>query len=140
MGGPSVDASYIIKRDEKGNAVRAVAIDPMPDFVFRNEHWVCAPAAPDITGTLAYNAQALQAGFLTDKARENVVPELWRRLGGLVYASLSQPGTGPVYLFEQEDGTLVVFENKASFEVAVQTDMARRSEPAAPAPSRSTRA
>ncbi len=131
MGGPKVDASYIIKRDEKGNAVRAVAIDPMPDFVFRNEHWVCAPAAPDLTGNLAYNAQALQAGFLTDKARERVVPELWRRLGALVYVSLSQPGTGPVYLFEQEDGTLVVFENKASFEVAVQTDMARRPEPVA---------
>ena len=131
MGGPKVDASYIIKRDEKGNAVRAVAIDPMPDFVFRNEHWVCAPAAPDLTGSLAYNAQALQAGFLTDKARERVVPELWRRLGALVYASLLQPGTGPVYLFEQEDGTLVTFEDKASFEAAVQADMARRPTPVA---------
>ena len=131
MGGPKVDASYIIKRDEKGNAVRAVAIDPMPDFVFRNEHWVCAPAAPDLTGSLAYNAQALQAGYLTDKARERVVPELWRRLGALVYGSLAQPGTGPVYLFEQEDGTLVTFEDKASFEAAVQADMARRPTPVA---------
>ncbi len=128
MGGPSVDASYIIKRDEKGNAVRAVAIDPMPDFVFRNEHWVCAPAAPDLNGTLAYNAQALQAGFLTDKARERIVPELWRRLGALVYASLSRPGTGPVYLFEQEDGTLRVFEDKAAFEAAIRADLAQRGE------------
>jgi hypothetical protein len=126
MGGPSVDASYIIKRDEKGNSVRAAAIDPMPDFVFRNEHWVCAPAAPDLNGNPAYNAQALAAGFLTDKAREQVVPDLWRRLGALVYGSLSQPGTGPVYLFENEDGTLVAFEDKGSFESVVQADQARR--------------
>ena len=31
--------------------VRAVAEDPMPDFAFRNEHWVCAPAAADERGT-----------------------------------------------------------------------------------------
>jgi hypothetical protein len=131
MGGPSVDSSYIIKRDEKGNAVRAVAIDPMPDFAYRNEHWVCAPAAPDLNGTLAYNAHALEAGFLTDKSRERIIPDLWRRLGALVYASLSQPGTGPVYLFEHEDGSLTAFEDAASFEAAIQADQARRTEPVA---------
>jgi hypothetical protein len=126
MGGPSVDASYIIKRDEQGNAVRAVAIDPMPDFAYRNEHWVCAPAAPDLNGTLAYNTHALQAGFLTDKARERLVPEVWRRLSALVYVSLSRPGEGPVYLFEQEDGTLILFDDAASFEAAVQADQGPR--------------
>jgi hypothetical protein len=126
MGGPSVDASYIIKRDEQGNPVRAVAIDPMPDFAYRNEHWVCAPAAPDLNGTLAYNTHALESGFLTDKARERIVPEVWRRLGALVYTSLSRPGEGPVYLFEQEDGTLIAFDDAASFEAAIQADQGPR--------------
>lgn len=127
MGGPSVDAGYIIKRDDRGNAVRAVALDPMPDFAYRNEHWVCAPAALDVNGDVAYNVQALESGYLTDKSREQIVDEVWRRLGALVYASLRQPGAGKAWVFEREDGTLIAFDDEASFEAAVRADLALRS-------------
>ncbi len=123
MGGPSGDARYIIRRDGAGNMVRAVAEDPMPDFAFRNEHWVCAPAAADERGTPAYNASALQNGYLLDKGGSRVVTGLWRRLAGLVYASLSA-GTGsePVRVFEMRDGALRVFADAASFQAAIAAD------------------
>jgi DNA-binding transcriptional regulator YdaS (Cro superfamily) len=67
MGGPKGEARYIIKRDARGQAERALALDPMPDFAFRQDRWVCAPAASDAQGHLAINVHALKAGYLTDK-------------------------------------------------------------------------
>ena len=123
MGGPTGDAHYIIKRDLAGNAVRAVAEDPMPDFAFRNEHWVCAPAAADDRGTPAYNAAALEGGYLLDKGGTKVVAGLWRRLATLVYASLSAgPGAEPVRLFETRAGELRRFDDAASFQAAIAAD------------------
>jgi hypothetical protein len=123
MGGPGGDARYIIKRDAVGNLVRAVAEDPMPDFAFRNEHWVCAPAAAAEDGTPAYNASALDGGYLVDKSRKKVVSGLWRRLATLVYASLSAgPGAEPVRLFETREGELLLFTDGASFQAAIVAD------------------
>jgi hypothetical protein len=127
MGGPDGDSRYIIKRDGQGNSVRAVALDPMPDFAYRNEYWVCAPATADAGGQMAFNVQALEAGFLTDKGRDKLISELWRRQAALCYASLGAPGGGStVYVFEQDDGELVVFPDEASFQAAVEADRAAR--------------
>ena len=120
MGGPGGDARYIIKRDPAGNMVRAVAEDPMPDFAFRNEHWVCAPGTSDEHGVAAYNASALESGYLLDKAGAKVVSGLWRRLATLIYASLSAgPGTEPVRLIETREGELRVFTDAAGFQAAI---------------------
>jgi hypothetical protein len=125
MGGPSGKAGYIIKRDAKGNPERALALDPMPDFAFRQEHWVCAPVAADGEGRLAVNVQALRAGYLTDKAMEKVVPELWRRAATLLYASLTAEGER-AWVFETSDGKMVSFRDQGSFEAAVEIDMKNR--------------
>ncbi len=129
MGGPTGDARYIVKRDAQANSVRALAIDPMPDFAYRNEHWVCAPVTPDSRGNTAYNVHALEAGFLTDKQRQRLVTDLWRRQAAICYASLGAPGGGDtVYLFEQSDGELVIYPDAAAFQAAVAA--ARRATPA----------
>ncbi|MBI4511767.1 MAG: hypothetical protein HY698_19190 [Deltaproteobacteria bacterium] len=127
MGGPSGQASYIIKRDERGNAVRAVALDPMPDFAYRNEHWVCAGVVADANGKPAYNVQALEGGYLTDKGRERLVLDLWRRAGALLHASLAAPGGDRVYVFETEQGDLLAFPDEVTFTAAVATDQALHS-------------
>ena len=123
MGGPAGDARYLIKRDEQGNAVRALALDPMPDFAYRNEYWVCAPVTADPRGAAAFNVQALQAGYLTDKQREKLVIDLWRRQAVICYASLAAPGTDDtVWAFEKADGELLIFADHRSFEAAVEAD------------------
>lgn len=133
MGGPTGDARYLIKRDEQGNAVRALALDPMPDFAYRNERWICAPVATDTRGNTAYNVHALEAGYLTDKHRERIVPELWRRQAAICYASLAAPGAGDtVHLLEQPDGSLLVFPDAAALQAAIDAD--RQASPAPPAP------
>jgi hypothetical protein len=123
MGGPKGDARYIIKRDAEGNASRALALDPMPDFAFRNEYWVCAPATTDTRGGVAYNVQALQAGYLTDKQHKDIVPDLWRRQAAICYASLAAPGHGDtVYAFETAEGDIVIFPDAAAFRAAVEAE------------------
>ena len=120
MGGPDGDARYFIKRDAGGNPVRAVAEDPMPDFAFRNERWVSAAIAPDASGATAVNLAALGGGYLLDKAGERVVTGLWRRLGTLLYVSLSAPaGRDPVRLYEAADGTLSIVEDDAAWQRAI---------------------
>jgi len=122
MGGPAGDAKYIIKRDAAGNPVRATAEDPMPDFAFRNEHWVCAPATTDVHGTPAVNLSALQGGYLLDKAGDKIVPHLWQRLATLLYASLSAPpGSTPVRLLEAADGTLSTFTDADAWKAATSS-------------------
>ncbi len=133
MGGPSGEARYIIKRDESGQAERAMALDPMPDFAFRQDRWVCAPAAADAQGRLAINVHAQQAGYLTDKGGTQIVPVLWQRQAALLYAALADDlaaEDGAVYLLETPDGQLFAFPTAAQFEAAVQADLAQ----AAPAP------
>lgn len=121
MGGPGGDAKYIIKRDATGNPVRAVAEDPMPDFAFRNEHWVCAPATTDQRGTPSFNLAALQGGYLLDKSGEYIVSGLWHRLATIVYASLSSPkSTEPVRLYEAADGTLSIYDDAAAWAEATR--------------------
>ena len=125
MGGPSAEARYIIKRDEQGQAERALALDPMPDFAFRQDRWVCAPAAADAQGRLAINVHAQQAGYLTDKAATQIVPVLWQRQAALLYASLAEglaADDGEVYLLETQEGPLYAFPSAAAFEAAVQAD------------------
>lgn len=114
MGGPDDDSHYIIKRDAAGNAVRAAAEDPMPDFAFRNERWVCAPLVADASGATAVNLAALSGGYLVDKAGERPVTALWARLGTLLYASLSSgAGAEPVRLYEAADGALSIITDAA---------------------------
>jgi outer membrane protein assembly factor BamB len=123
MGGPTGDARYLIKRDARGNAIRALALDPMPDFAYRNEYWVCAPVTTDLRGEVAYNASALGAGYLTDKQRRQLVPDLWRRQAALCYASLAAPGGGDtVYAFERSDGEIFVFADAAALQAAIDAD------------------
>ncbi len=123
MGGPTGDARYIVKRDEQGNAVRALALDPMPDFAYRNEHWICAPVTPDTRGNTALNVQALEAGYLTDKQRQRLVTDLWRRQAAICYASLAAPGGGDtVYAFEKADGEILIFPDEAAFQAAIDAD------------------
>jgi len=69
MGGPGGESRYIIKRNEKGEHVRSVAVDPMPDFAFRNEKWVCAPVAEDARGEPGVQRHGVQRG-LSDRCGE----------------------------------------------------------------------
>lgn len=127
MGGPSGQARYIIKRDEQGQAERALALDPMPDFAFRQDRWVCAPAAADAQGRMAINVHAQQAGYLTDKAGTQIVPVLWQRQAALLYAALADElaaEDGAAYLVETQDGQLFAFPSAAAFEAAVAADRA----------------
>lgn len=93
----------------------------MPDFAFRQEHWVCAPATTDLQGKPCYNISALQGGYLLDKAGEKVVAGLWRRLATLLYASLSAPsGATVARVYEAADGTLTTYADEASWKAAIQ--------------------
>lgn len=127
MGGPQGDARYIMKRDAMGRMVRAMALDPMPDFAFRNEHWVCAPVAMDIRGEAALNLRALTEGYGTDVERKSIVATLWERQAIALYASLSEEtARHRAFIFEEGDGRLLSFPDRASFEAAVEADQALR--------------
>lgn len=129
MGGPSGESRYIIKRDARGQAERALALDPMPDFAFRQDRWVCAPAAADAGGNLAINVHALKAGYLTDRGGNTIAPVLWQRQATLLYAALAEElpaDDGAVYLFEDASGALYSFPSQAGFAAAVQADEALR--------------
>jgi hypothetical protein len=131
MGGPGGDVRYIVKRDHNGVMVRGLALDPMPDFAFRNEHWVCAPVALDKTGNVAYNISALNAGYLTDKTRAKIVPGLWEKQAAILFAALSDK-TAPAgaYVFETTEGHLVSFDSKAEFDLAIAANLnVRKLEP-----------
>ncbi len=127
MGGPEGDTRYIIKRDAMGRMVRALALRPMPDFAYRNERWVCAPATLDHRGRPAINLRALTAGYLSGPDGRAIVPDLWRHQAALVYASISDqtPATG-AWLFETQDGALISFPDAARFDAAVAADRALR--------------
>ena len=127
IGGPKGDPRYILKRDRLGHTVRAMALDPMPDFAFRNEHWTCAPVALDRWDRPAMNLRGLTAGYLTDKDKATLVPELWERQAIVLYASMCDATAADhAWVFETEDGRLLSFPDEASFQAAVDADLAAR--------------
>ena len=120
MGGPSATTRYIIKRDALGRTVRALALEPMPDFAYRNERWVCAPLAPDVQGRAALNLRGITTGYLTDATGRRIVTALWERQAVVLYASLCD-GVAPdhAWLVEGADGRLRSFADEASWSAAV---------------------
>ena len=64
MGGPDKDQDFILKFNEAGKIVDSCATDPMPDFAYRNDHWVCAPITTDRQGRTVFNVMALDKGYL----------------------------------------------------------------------------
>lgn len=130
IGGPSGNPRYIIKRDAMGRTVRALALDPMPDFAFRNERWVCAPVALDRWDRPAINHRGLTRGYLTDASRRQLVPDLWLRQAIVLYAALSdETAQGHAWVFETESGKLLSFEDEDHFRAAVDADRALREPP-----------
>jgi hypothetical protein len=131
FGGPEGDPRYILKRDALGKTVRALALDPMPDFAYRNEHWTCAPVAMDQWGRPAMNLRGLTAGYLTDAGKRRIVPELWERQAIVLYAAMAEATAGEhAWIFETEDGRLLSFPDEASFEAAVEADQQLRAQEA----------
>lgn len=127
MGGPDGDPRYIIKRDDRGRTVRALALDPMPDFAYRNEHWVCAPLTPDRHGRAAINHRGLTTGYVTDPAQKSFVTTLWERQATLLYASMTdQTAPDHAWLFETQGGELLSFASEADWRAAVDADAALR--------------
>ena len=120
MGGPSGDPRYILKRDARGRLLRALALDPMPDFAFRQDLWVCALVTPDRLGRPAVNLRALSAGYGTAPDGQRLEPALWRLQASVLYACLRAPdGVQEVGLFEDADGELFWFDELGAFEAAV---------------------
>ncbi len=132
MGGPTEagsDHRYTIKRDAAGRPVDAMALDPMPDFAFRQDHWVSAPVVVDDRGNRAVNLKAKNAGYLTRQNSATVRGDLWQRQADILYAGLrAEPkGNGKeTYLYELDEGTLVAFSDKAVFEAAKKADLTLR--------------
>ena len=126
MGGPSGDSSFILKFDAAGNIVDSCAIDPMPDFAYRNDHWVSAPVTTDVYGAAAYNIQGLNEGYLVREGGtsfDDVETSMWKRMATVLYASLSnETPEGHAYIFEATDGKIISFENRADFDAAVEAD------------------
>ncbi len=127
VGGPAGQPRYILKRDPHGRVVRALALDPMPDFAFRNELWVCAPLAEDHSGQPAVNLRGLTAGYLTAPDGQSLVTELWERQAIVLYASMSDATPADhAWLFETTDGRLLSFPDADRFAAAVAADRAQR--------------
>ena len=95
----------------------------MPDFVFRNDHWVSAPVTTDSYGQIAYNAMALDKGYLLRQggnSLDDIERALWQDEALILYASLSdETAEGHAYIFETPDGHVMSFETEAAFEEAV---------------------
>ena len=126
MGGPSGDSRFILKFDASGKIVDSCAIDPMPDFAYRNDHWVSAPVTTDVYGAPAYNIQGLNEGYLVREGGtsfDDVETSMWKRMATVLYASLSnETPEGHAYIFETSEGKVISFENKADFDAAVEAD------------------
>ena len=126
MGGPSGDSRFILKFDASGKIVDSCALDPMPDFAYRNDHWVSAPVTTDVYGAPAYNIQGLNEGYLVREGGtsfDDVETSMWKRMATVLYASLSsETPEGHAYIFETAKGKVISFENKADFDAAVEAD------------------
>ena len=135
MGGPSGDSSFILKYSATGKIVDVCALDPMPDFAYRNEHWVCAPVTTDVRGRAAFNISAMNKGYLMSEDGRgfgDVQTGMWERMATVLYGALTdETAEGHAYLFEKLDGSIVSFESKDAFEEAVEADKKMRAELAA---------
>ena len=123
MGGPNKTQSFILKYDESGTVVDSCALDPMPDFAFRNDHWVAAPITTDSRGRTAFNVMALNKGYLIRQGGnsiDDIETALWKTEAALLYASLTEATPKDhAYILETADGTFLSFENKSDFDKAV---------------------
>ena len=130
MGGPSKKAGFILKYNQAGEIVADLGLDPLPDFAYRKERWVCAPITEDVNGQTSVNAQAYQKGYLLGRDGEtlaDVVPDLWRAQAAILYAGLSDATSEEVaFLMETKDGEFISFDTRAEFEAAVAADQALR--------------
>jgi hypothetical protein len=131
MGGPEdQNQKFIIKFNEQGKIVDNCALDPMPDFAYRQDHWTAAPITTDSQGATAYNVMALSKGYLLRQGGNSisdVETKLWEQEAALLFASLSnETAEGHAYIFQKGDGSLVSFADKASFHKAVEADKALR--------------
>ena len=123
MGGPNKTQSFILKYDESGAVVDSCALDPMPDFAYRNDHWVAAPITTDSRGRTAFNVMALNKGYLIRQGGnsiDDIETALWKTEAALLYASLTEATPKDhAYILETADGTFLSFENKTDFDKAV---------------------
>ncbi|MCK6547381.1 hypothetical protein L6R52_16145 [Myxococcota bacterium] len=139
MGGPTEagsDHRYVLKRDAAGKVVDALALTPMPDFAFRQDHWVSAPVAVDALGRRAVNLRAKEAGYLTSAGSTEITPALWKRQADVLYAGLRPQAKNEetAHVWELEDGSLVAFSDPIAFEAAKKADLQLRAlESSAPA-------
>ena len=131
MGGPEdQNQKFIIKFNEQGKIVDTCALDPMPDFAYRQDHWTAAPVTSDNRGGTAYNVMALSKGYLLRQGGNSisdVETKLWEQEAALLFASLSDDtAEGHAYVFQKTDGSIISFADKASFHKAVEADKALR--------------
>ncbi len=130
MGGPNKSQKFILKFNEAGKIVDSCALDPMPDFAYRNDHWESAPVTTDRQGRAAFNVMALNKGYLLSQGGnsfDDIVTDMWHTQATLLYASLSdETPEGQAYIFETQDGKVISFANKADFDAAVEADKSLR--------------
>ena len=135
MGGPDKEQKFILKFNEAGKIVDSCALDPMPDFAYRNDHWVSAPVTTDAGGRAAFNVMALDKGYLLRQGGnsfDDIETSMWKMEATILYAALSdETAEGEAYIFEAQDGKIVSFASKEEFDAAVKADMDLRAEEAA---------
>jgi hypothetical protein len=130
MGGPNKSQKFILKFNEAGKIVDSCALDPMPDFAYRNDHWESAPVTTDRQGRAAFNVMALNKGYLLSQGGnsfDDIVTDLWHTQATLLYASLSdETPEGHAYIFQTQDGKIISFDTKEDFNAAVEADKSLR--------------
>ena len=118
----------MMKFDEGGSVVGACALDPMPDFAFRQKRIEAAPISTSPWGAPVYNVNALKKGYLFREGEtefDGVETALWQRQAAVLFASLTDK-TAPeqAFVFEKTDGGLVSFTSEASFKEAIDANKA----------------
>ncbi|MEC9464962.1 MAG: hypothetical protein VX834_04205 [Myxococcota bacterium] len=135
MGGPDKEQKFILKYNEAGKIVDSCALDPMPDFAYRNDHWVSAPVTTDAQGRAAFNVMALDKGYLLRQGGnsfDDIETAMWKTEATILYAALTdETAAGEAYIFETQDGKIISFDSKTDFDAAVKADMELRAEEAA---------
>jgi hypothetical protein len=131
MGGPNKSQKFILKYNEAGKIVDSCALDPMPDFAYRNDHWESAPVTTDSQGRTAFNVMALDKGYLLSQGGnsfDDIVTDMWHTQATLLYASLTdETPEGHAFIFQAQDGKIISFENQEDFNAAVEADKSLRS-------------
>jgi len=136
MGGPNKSQKFILKFNEAGKIVDSCALDPMPDFAYRNDHWESAPVTTDSQGRTAFNVMALDKGYLLSEGGnsfDDIVTDMWHTQATLLYASLSdETPEGQAFIFQTQDGKIISFNSQEDFNAAVEADKSLRSTEANP--------